>query len=158
MAHKPMQFEPESHAAFQIISISNRLTASASQAYLKTFGVGIMEWRVLAMLAPTGGASANDVSHVSGVDKSAVSRASQSLVRRGLIAAADDPKDSRRTVLSLTEEGRALHDRVIRASAAREQLLLEGFSDDDRAELFRLLGRLSANLPLVEAHQPAAED
>jgi DNA-binding MarR family transcriptional regulator len=152
-----MRFQPETHAAFQLISIANRLTASASQTYLKTYGVGIMEWRVLAMLAPIEGASANDISHISGVDKSAISRASQSLVKRGLIAGADDPKDNRRTLLSLTDEGRALHDRIIRASAAREQLLLDGFSPSDRAELFQLLGRLAANLPLVEAHKPAAE-
>lgn len=158
MPHKPMRLEPDAHAAFQLISISNRLTAAASQAYLRSFGVGIMEWRLLAMLVLTGGASAHEISQISGVDKSAVSRASQSLLRRGMIASKEDPQDSRRILLSLTAEGRSMHDRIIRASLEREELLLDGFSDEERRELFRLMGKLHDNLPKVEGHDPVAED
>jgi DNA-binding MarR family transcriptional regulator len=152
-----MRLEPQSHTQFQIIAIANRLTAAASQAYLRSFGIGVMEWRVIAMLALTGGTTAHEISQISGVDKSAVSRAGQSLIRRELIASREDPQDSRRSLLSLTGEGRALHDRIIRASLAREKLLLEGFSGDERDELFRLMGKLMENLPKVEAHDPAAE-
>ena len=48
MTGKP-RLDPQSHAAFQIVALANRISASASRAYLRCFGIGVMEWRVLAL-------------------------------------------------------------------------------------------------------------
>ena len=56
-----------------------------------------------------------------------------------------------------TPSGEALHDRIILASLAREGRLLDGLSEDERQTLFDLLKRLSANLALVEAHDPGGD-
>ncbi len=58
-------------------------------------------------------------------------------------------------MLTLTTQGEALHDRIILSSLARERLLLAGLSADEQRTLFDLLRRLSANMDLVEAHDPA---
>ena len=80
----------------------------------------------------------------------------QSLVRRGYVEASEDKADNRRALLSLTPNGFALHDRIIVASLAREELLLAGFSEPDRVQLFALFRRLTANMALVSAHDPEA--
>jgi DNA-binding MarR family transcriptional regulator len=149
------RLEPERHAAFRIVSLANRISASASQAYLRCFGVGVMEWRVLAMIAVEPGISANGIAARSGLDKSSVSRGVHALVRKGDVEVGEDAADSRRSFLNLTASGQALHDRILKASLERERLLLDGLSDVDRGTLFGLLERLSRNMALVDAHEPS---
>ncbi len=159
MAAPPAQrIDPDAHAAFMLVSIANRLSASASRAYMRQFGVGVMEWRVVGMLAGRPGITANQIGQVSGVDKSSISRAVHALIRRGYLDSREDAADSRRTRLFLTPEGHALHDRIIVSSLAREERLLHGFSEAERRTLFGMLGRISANMPLVNAHDPAGDD
>ena len=156
MTGKP-RLDPQSHAAFQIVALANRISASASRAYLRCFGIGVMEWRVLALAALRPGITAGEVSVVSGVDKSPVSRAVRSLIALGHLRSAEDASDNRRSPLFLTPSGEALHDRIILASLAREERLLDGLSADERQTLFDLFKRLAANLALVEAHDPGSE-
>ena len=145
------QLDPERHAAFLIVALANKISASASRAYTRRFGVGVMEWRVLAMVARDPGTTAVQVGQLSGVDKSSVSRAAQSLIRRGYMTAVEDAADNRRSFLELTPLGQALHDKVILASLEREARLLDGFSGPEREALVNLLARLSANMALVQA-------
>ena len=156
-AGKP-RLQPEAHASFQLVALANRVSASASRAYLRNFGVGVMEWRVLALLALKERTTAQEVSQLSGLDKSSVSRAVQALLRRRDVAATADQTDNRRTVLTLTGQGETLHDRILTSSLARERLLLHGLTQDERRTLFDLLSRLSANMDLVQAHDPAADN
>lgn len=145
---------PDRHASFLVVALSNRLSASASRAYMRQFGVGVMEWRAMALLAANPGITANQIAHTSGVDKSAVSRAIHLLVKRGDVISAEDQTDNRRALLTLTPAGLALHDRIIVASLERERLLLAGLNDKERVVLFDLLKRLNANMSLVSAHEP----
>jgi DNA-binding MarR family transcriptional regulator len=145
---------PDRHASFLVVALANRLSASASRAYMRQFGVGVMEWRAMALLAANPGITANQIAHTSGVDKSAVSRAIHLLVKRGDVHVAEDQNDNRRALLTLTPAGLALHDRIIFASLERERLLLTGLNDKERGALFDLLKRLNVNMSLVAAHEP----
>jgi DNA-binding MarR family transcriptional regulator len=153
-AKAPPRLVPDRHASFLVVALANRLSASASRAYMRQFGVGVMEWRAMALLAGNPGITANQIAHTSGVDKSAVSRAIHLLVKRGDVHVAEDQSDNRRALLTLTPAGLALHDRIIFASLERERLLLTGLNDKERAALFDLLKRLNVNMSLVAAHEP----
>ena len=48
---KTPRLDFERHAAFLTVALGARISASASRAYMRRYGVGVMEWRVLAMLA-----------------------------------------------------------------------------------------------------------
>jgi len=148
------RLEPGRHASFLVVALANRISASASRAYMRQFGVGVMEWRAMALLAASPGITANQIAQVSGVDKSAVSRAVHLLLKRGDVEASEDKTDNRRALLTLTPKGLELHDRIIVESLARERLLLTGLSDRERGQLFALLKRLLANMPLVHARGP----
>ncbi len=150
------RLNPEAHVGFLLVSIANRLSASASRAYMRYFGVGVMEWRVIGMLGTQPGITANYIGLVSGVDKSSVSRATKSLLKRGYVRTQEDPADSRRLMLYLTPGGQALHDRIIVAALARENLLLEGLSANERETFVRLMNHIGANLPLLNGHDPTA--
>ncbi len=139
---------------FLLIAIGNKIVASASTVYRRRFRIGIMEWRVMALLAAEPGITAQDISWSSGVTPGSVSRAIQGLKRRGLLESKSDDADNRRSFLRLTRNGMELHNRVIIASLRREQLLLTGFSQAEHGKLLKFLQRLSVNVALVDAYDP----
>lgn len=137
-----------------LTSLTNKMSSGASACYRKHFGVGIVEWRILAMLAVEDHITANRMVQVIGLDKSAVSRSLQVLEREENVVTAVDEKDARRYTVSLTESGRALHDRVLETALERERLLLAGLDDTEVEVLIGFLHRLSAQLDVVNAVEP----
>ena len=65
----------------------------------------------------------------------------------GLIAREPDPDDRRGTLITLTEAGRRLIDRVTAAHLENERRLLSGLSDPERQRLADLLRKLQLGLP-----------
>jgi DNA-binding MarR family transcriptional regulator len=139
-----------------LVFLSNKLTHGGATLYRRLFGVGISDWRILAMLAVEPDIPAHRICQVIGFDKALVSRVVQALARRGLVSVKPDANDSRRHVISLTREGRRLHDRIIVVAFEREKLLLSGLSPEEAELLASLLRRLLGNVDAVNAHRPRA--
>jgi DNA-binding MarR family transcriptional regulator len=145
----------KTHLSFLIVSLSNKISSSASIAYKRQFGAGVMEWRVLAMVAAHPGVTAKIISQVSGVDKSSISRATHLLIGHGYLKATDDASDTRRTLHVLTPAGYKLHARIFAASMDRNRMLLTGFSESEHRQMIAFCHRLMANLPLLNGNRPA---
>lgn len=131
--------------------VANKLAASASHTYRKRFGVGVVEWRMLAMLAVEDDITANRICQVTGLDKAAVSRALHQLKSTGHIRFTTDAADARRQLVSLTDSGSHLHDRIYELAIRREKALLEGLSEGDVESLIRLLRHLHGRIEFLEA-------
>jgi DNA-binding MarR family transcriptional regulator len=69
------------------------------------------------------------------------------LERAGLVERAPDPDDRRGVIITLTEAGHELIDRVTEAHMANEHRLLEGLSAREREQLAGLLRKLGLSLP-----------
>ncbi|NQD55660.1 winged helix-turn-helix transcriptional regulator [Pseudomonas sp. CM25] len=138
--------------------LSNKLATGASICYRKHFGVGVVEWRMLSMLAVDDGITANRICQVIGLDKSAVSRALQGLESAGSIHTTPDPDDKRRVTISLTNQGKQLHDRVLKVALERERRLLEGLSAEEVDVLVGLLNRLNKQISYVNDYDPEKSD
>jgi DNA-binding MarR family transcriptional regulator len=69
------------------------------------------------------------------------------LERAGLIERAPDPDDRRGVIITLTEAGHELIDRVTEAHMANEARLLGGLSAREREQLAGLLRKLGLSLP-----------
>lgn len=137
-----------------LTSLTNKMASGASACYRKHFGVGIVEWRVLAMLAVEDHITANRMVQVIGLDKSAVSRALKLLEQDGHVSTEVDGQDARRYTVSLTPAGRKLHDQVLVTALERERLLLAALNDDEIETLIGFLHRMSAQLEAVNAVEP----
>lgn len=137
-----------------LVFISNKLTHGGATLYRRLFGVGITEWRILAMLAVEPNIPAHRICQVIGFDKALVSRVVQVLAKRRLVSVKPDAHDSRRHVICLTPEGRRLHDRIIVVALEREKLLLSGVSPQELDVLVNLLGRLLGNVNVTNAYRP----
>jgi DNA-binding MarR family transcriptional regulator len=126
--------------------VANGMSSLGSRRYLREFGIGINEWRVLSSLGNIPGGTAGDVAELVGIHKSVVSRSLRSLTDAGLVG--QDPELGRRR-LFLTAAGAALHDKIVPVALAREELLLHGFDDDEAALLRTFLRRMHENLDRV---------
>jgi DNA-binding MarR family transcriptional regulator len=148
-----MTLDFERGIPFLLSALGSKLADMASRDVRKVLGIGLMEWRIVALLAVEAQATPARIGQVSGVDKSVVSRAAATLEQRGLIDIEVDPQGSRQTRLSLTAKGEELHDRGVRVAFERCDALLHGFSAEERELLTDLLKRALANLPSLEGAQ-----
>lgn len=130
---------------YLISSIANKISRGGSRVYLRLFGIGIIEWRILAVLADHPHCTANVICNVIELDKAAASRSVQVLERHGYIQTAVDAADARKRTLSLTTSGTALYRRAVKVALLREQQLLAGFTEHEREMLLGLLRRMHAN-------------
>ena len=135
---------------------SVRSSSGASRLYLKRFGIGIIEWRVMAMLAIEPKIAPARICQIIGLDKAAVSREMHKLQEKGYLKIKDDPTHLRRKTLELTAKGYEVHDEVIQVALERERRLLSDLSNAEVATLIDLLRRTTARIPHVNEYDPAA--
>lgn len=154
----PEQLDLDRYVPFGLTAIANKIARSASRVYLKRFGVGINEWRILANLRISPGVTANLICQMSGLDKAAVSRSLKLLEDGGMIETCGEAPDVRGRALRLTAKGDMLHDGLIGVALKREALLLEGFDESERQQLLSFIARLHANVSLVNDTADANPD
>ncbi len=126
--------------------LAGKISASASAIYRPRFGVGITDWRIMALVAAEPWISAARICAATGLDKAAVSRSAHDLAKTGLVEVRPDAADQRKQVIALTRRGVALHDQIVKLAIARERKLLEGFSASERKTLLAFLIRLQAQI------------
>lgn len=127
---------------YRLSVLSNRISLDIARLYADRFGLGITEWRVLAVLGRHHDIPAREVAERTAMDKVAVSRAIASLQAAGRIERQVRRDDRRHSMLRLSPAGRAIYDEVAPMALAYQRRLLEGLSDDERAALDRLLTRM----------------
>jgi DNA-binding MarR family transcriptional regulator len=129
--------------------LANKLSRGASALYQREFGVNVTEWRIMSQLAIEPGIPASRVCQVIGFDKGPVSRSLATMEQKGIVTIDVDRADARRRVIALTEEGRALHDRVMTVALERERRLLACLAPEDRERLVASLNAIHDNLASV---------
>ena len=131
---------------YRLSVLSNRISQTLASTYAGRFGMGITEWRVIAVLGRHPGLSANGLAERTAMDKVAVSRALARLLERALVQRDTHGDDRRRSVLELSEAGYRIYDEVVPLALARERELLAHFSDEDKKQLDALLTKLDRGL------------
>ena len=127
---------------YRLARLSSKVSTTIARAYDKEFGLSIPEWRVIAILGRFPGLSAVEVAEHTFLDKVAVSRAVTKLIKAGRIDRQFADADRRRSILNLSEAGRDVHDRVAKLALDFERDLISNLTEDDVADLNRLMDRL----------------
>jgi DNA-binding MarR family transcriptional regulator len=130
--------------------IASNMSGGASSAYLAVYAVGIETWRVMVMLAIEGRVTAQRMVQLLDADKGAISRTFKSMHGKGLLRFEDDEHDGRLRHAVFTNQGRELHDRILRLALLREDAAVSGLSDQELDTLRALLRRVYTNLAEVE--------
>jgi DNA-binding MarR family transcriptional regulator len=153
MPHRERSVGRDDYVPAYLSLISNALSWGGSRVFLRRFGVGINEWRVLSALVNQPGSTASRAGEVLGLNKSVVSRSIQLLQAKGLLTIDDT---AGRRGLWLTGAGHELHDQLMAIALEREKLLLTGFSGEEKESLLGFLRRMHENLPEMNAYDSSA--
>ena len=122
------------------------LVESFTGEALKAHGLSIDMWRVLAALSNNGGGQSQvDLSGMTSIDASTMSRLVSRLVRMALVTRSRSEKSNREVVVALSPKGRALVQRLIPIAVKLEQKAGTGLSAKELAVAKRLLSRMYQN-------------
>jgi DNA-binding MarR family transcriptional regulator len=107
-------------------------------------GARIRLLEVLAAASPDARLGISEVADAIGVDQPRASRLVADAAGRGLVSREVDPRDARKSVLSITEAGRAFLEQIRSGRRSAVTDALAGFSDEEAAQLAELLTRFVA--------------
>ncbi len=141
----------EDFLPYRLSILSNTVSGTIAETYAQRFGLTIPEWRVIAVLGRCPGLSAAAVAERTLMDKVAVSRAVSKLLKSGRIDRRFADEDRRRSILNLTDAGRALFDEIAPVALRFEEDLLDGLGEDEVRLLDQLTARLLARARCIGA-------
>lgn len=141
----------EDFLPYRLAILSHTVSTLIARVYDKRFGLTIPEWRVIAIVGRFPGLSAVEVAERTMLDKVAVSRAVTKLIKAGRIEREFADADRRRSILTLSEQGRKVHDEIAPLALGMEEDLLHGLSDEQIATLNTVIERLLARARLISA-------
>ncbi len=115
------------------------------QKELEQYGIGSGQYVYLLMLYRMDGSSQDDLTERVKVDKATTTRAIVKLISSGYIRRSRDPSDRRRFIVHLTQKGWDFKP-ILRSTIDKwTDGLLDGFSNDEKEQLFYMLDRLEEN-------------
>lgn len=106
------------------------------------FGITRREWRFLALLAAHGALSPSELAERAVLDRSRTSKALMPLVEKGLVERHSVQGDRRWATVTLTEQGRALYDKLFPRAVAVNIALLDVLQEDECQQLGAIMAKL----------------
>jgi len=129
---------------YRLSVTSNLVSDSIARAYESLFGLTIPEWRLIAVIAETGGITQQAIGARTLMDKVTVSRAAIALVGRGLLARQGNPDDRRSHLLDLTDAGRDLYAAVAPKALDLESRIFAAFAPAEVTQFMAMLRRIES--------------
>jgi DNA-binding MarR family transcriptional regulator len=137
------RIELEQFLPYRLSVLTNVVSGAIAATYQRRFGLGIPEWRVIAVLARHPGLSAAEVATCTRMDAVAVSRAVTRLARAGRLRRSVSPEDRRRSVLRLSPAGQSVYRRIAPLALDYERDLLACLDAREIASLDSIVGKLT---------------
>ena len=137
------------YAPFLLNAVSSAWQRQTSAIYRSRFELGIVDWRVIAMLNIEPDITANRVCEVIRLDKAAVSRSLKQLNERGLVdyeASATDPRKRR---WRLTEAGHRTHADLLDVALRCEAQMLADIPPDELEMFLKTMRHMLRNLDRI---------
>tara|TARA_R110002096_G_scaffold436096_2_gene667480 strand:- start:63055 stop:63504 length:450 start_codon:yes stop_codon:yes gene_type:complete len=128
---------------YRLSYLTNMISQDLAKLYTEKHGIAHTEWRVMAVLGISSGVSAAFVAEKTAMDKVAVSRAINSMIKAGLVSREFASEDKRRSQLCLSEYGQKTYENIVPLVQAYEKDVLESLSASERDALDRILEKLT---------------
>ena len=131
---------------------ANRFLGAALHKHMTEMGVDLTseQWGLLIQFWNRGDIAQEEIARTAGVDKSTASRCLGVMERRGLVVRRVDPVDTRRKILSLTDEANALKQNCLQAVQAALAHALKDIDPEECATCLKVLGLVKKNLQGLE--------
>ena len=142
--------DPSTYIPYFFAAINNALSRGASRIYLEKFNIGIVEWRVVSMLAIEPRIPAQRICEVISLDKAATSRALRQLQQNDYLGFKSSERDPRRKIWWLNDRGYELHDNILRVALGREQNLIRGIDPENLEVFLNVMRKMRDNVVDLE--------
>ena len=127
----------------------NRAGARIATAFgeeVRPLGASLQMWRVLAALRERDGRRMGDLSVMTSIEVSTLTRLVDQMEKKGLVERRRDAQDARAIALHVTPAGKRLTQRIVPIAERYEQVALKGFAPVEVQVLRAALRRLYANM------------
>jgi DNA-binding MarR family transcriptional regulator len=124
--------------------------ASAFSEEMRQLGASLQIWRVLAALREKDGRRMGDLSRVTSIEVSTLTRLVDNMEKSGLVERRRDTEDARAVALHVTAAGKRLTRRIVPIAERYEAVALEGFTPAEAEVLKQALRRLYDNMDELE--------
>lgn len=131
----------------------DRLVKKRFDRFAETTGMSRAQWQVLARVAKREGVNQATLADLVSVEPITICRMVDRLEALGLVERRPDPNDRRARLIHMTEAARPGLERMRSVAQALFAEALDGVTPEEEAILFRLLGRIHANLLVVSGEQ-----
>jgi DNA-binding MarR family transcriptional regulator len=148
------EFRLTSFLPFRLVAVTEAMYRMFAENYEESFNLTIPEIRALTVIAEHGTLSPTAVGQHALMDKVKVSRATQSLVAKGLLQQRQDPNDGRSRLLRLTRKGAAVHAKYVPLATRLEAMLFADLSRADLNALNRVLTKITTLLETTGETDP----
>jgi homoprotocatechuate degradation regulator HpaR len=149
-ADRDLPERPYGRSLPMLLMRSREAVMSRIRPHLRSHGLTDQQWRILRALAADEPIELLDLSQRCLIQPPSLSRTVPALSERGLVRREDHPSDRRRALISLTEEGRELFERVSQGSARIYAQIREDIGGDRLDDVYRML------LELIEVLEETA--
>ena len=143
--NKAILIDLDQYLPYLINRVGNTLVQLFSRD-LAQFNISVPMWRVIAVLGAMGSLRLVDLSSMTSIDASTLSRLTETMQRRKLVERGRSPGNKREITISLTRKGQELLEILTPIAAAYEREMTIGLSAVDlkttRATLRQMFARL----------------
>jgi len=128
---------------WSLFYVSNSFLFPMYARFEEDYNLTRPEFVTLFHLHHLNGLIAQDISEISGLPKNSISRGVKRLIAKEMIVGMPDKRDRRRVVLSMTEHGKTMFEKLLATASERRVRILEPLSDGERAFLGEVLLKLA---------------
>lgn len=147
--------ELDHYLPYRLSVASNAVSGLIARAYQDRYGLTVLQWRLVTVLAEGGALSKAQIVSRTVMDQVTLGLAAQGLLERRLIDQSDHAADGRSHLLSLNADGLRLYAEIAPLALAYEAALIAGLAPEEVKLLKRLLCRLqSAAVALAGEGEP----
>ena len=135
---------------YRMVHLASNISLAVSKIYKQEVNISIPEWRVLEQLAEQQKLYSKEISEITSMDKSKVSRAVKALESKNYLIRQTDKKDNRAAYLSLTVKGNSLYQKIAPKALQWERQLIGVLKASEFKDLMNILGKLDKQVLQIE--------
>ena len=136
----------DSYVPAYLTFLAGKISNSASATYRPKFGIGITDWRIMALLAAEPWISAGRVCDMIGLDKAAVSRSVRGMKSVGIVDVRWAGDDQHRQMIALTRKGLPCTTAWSNCRSSANSHFSRAFPHAERKMLINFLSRMHAQV------------
>lgn len=129
---------------YRLSRVHSKLNAQANKILNDQAGIGLSQWRIIALIGTAEKVRSSELSRAAALDKGLVSRNLKTMIADGIVASEPDPEDHRAHNLRLTPKGMELFHETLPHMRRRQQHLTASLTRQEEAVLRTALDKLEA--------------